>query len=436
MDKNKILKNNISWGLIWKGVSFIVSYLTIPFLLKYLGDEYYGIWITIYVILNIAYFMDLGIYLGLRNKLTESFSKQDSKQTKQYLSTAYFSFGIVVLLMLIFGLILIYSLNLQNVFNTSLDSVILRRILILSLFLVSISIILNLFKTIFEALQKSAKVEMALAFYQILVLIQILLLPLFIKQSIFWISFIYGFSNIVIALIFSINFFSKNPDLFPSFNFFSKEKLKDIMSLGFHFFIIQLSLIVIFSTDNLIITHYVNPVETTIYSNVLKVFQPILILSAIIFKTLWPLYNNAFQNTDIHWIRNTLRKLNYYFFIIILILLVVYFSFDGITKIWLGRIFVYNDYLLIFMSLFVLLRIYGDIYMTFVNGIGKIKLQMWLYIFGAIINIPLSIWFIKHTDLGSSGVILATSISILPLTILIPIQTIKILKSKASKALQ
>lgn len=436
MDKNKILKNNISWGLIWKGVSFIVSYLTIPFLLKYLGDEYYGIWITIYVILNVAYFMDLGIYLGLRNKLTESFSKQDSKQTKQYLSTAYFSFGIVVLLMLIFGLILIYSLNLQNVFNTSLDSVILRRILILSLFLVSISIILNLFKTIFEALQKSAKVEMALAFYQILVLIQILLLPLFIKQSIFWISFIYGFSNIVIALIFSINFFSKNPDLFPSFNFFSKEKLKDIMSLGFHFFIIQLSLIVIFSTDNLIITHYVNPVETTIYSNVLKVFQPILILSAIIFKTLWPLYNNAFQNTDIHWIRNTLRKLNYYFFIIILILLVVYFSFDGITKIWLGRIFVYNDYLLIFMSLFVLLRIYGDIYMTFVNGIGKIKFQMWLYIFGAIINIPLSIWFIKHTDLGSSGVILATSISILPLTILIPIQTIKILKSKASQALQ
>ena len=51
--------------------------------------------------------------------------------------------------------------------------------------------------------------------------------------------------------------------------------------------------------------------------------------------------------------------------------------------------------------------------MYFLNGIGKIKLQLWLYVFGAVINIPLSIYFVKYMNLGSSGVILGTIFSML-----------------------
>ena len=80
------------------------------------------------------------------------------------------------------------------------------------------------------------------------------------------------------------------------------------------------------------------------------------------------------------------------------------------------------------MSLFVLVRVYGSIYMYFLNAIGKIKLQLWLYVFGAIINIPLSIFLVKQFNLGSSGVILGTVVSIISLSIVLPIQTYKILK--------
>ena len=66
--------------------------------------------------------------------------------------------------------------------------------------------------------------------------------------------------------------------------------------------------------------------------------------------------------------------------------------------------------------------------MYFLNGIGKIKLQLQLYVLGAIINIPISIYFVKYLDLGSSGVILGTTISIISMTIILPIQTFKILK--------
>ena len=66
--------------------------------------------------------------------------------------------------------------------------------------------------------------------------------------------------------------------------------------------------------------------------------------------------------------------------------------------------------------------------MVFINATGKIKLQMYLYLLGAIINIPLTIYFIKNLNMGSSGAILATNICMLPLAIIMPIQAYCILK--------
>jgi Na+-driven multidrug efflux pump len=68
--------------------------------------------------------------------------------------------------------------------------------------------------------------------------------------------------------------------------------------------------------------------------------------------------------------------------------------------------------------------------MNFLNSIGKVKIQMWLYVFGAIINIPLSILFVTSLNLGSTGVIVGTIISIISLSLILPIQTHQILKNK------
>ena len=67
--------------------------------------------------------------------------------------------------------------------------------------------------------------------------------------------------------------------------------------------------------------------------------------------------------------------------------------------------------------------------MNFLNGIGKVRLQLKLYVIGAFINIPLSIYFAKYLNFGSSGVILGTIVSIISMSILLPIQTFKLLKN-------
>ncbi len=430
MDKNKVFYKNLSAGILWKFLSMLCVYLTIPFLLDYLGEKNYGIWITIFTIINTAYFMDLGIALGLKNEVTKAINNKNFTLAKTYISTAYFTILLISFAVMLFVVLLVLRFNMQAVFNIDFDEKTLKTVLIISAVLVLISVVLNIYKSIFISFQKSAQVELAMFLYQLLVFIQILVLPFFIKKSLIAVSIIYGFSNITIAIIFTSLFFYKNNIIQPSIKAFSYQKVQRIMGSGAQFFIIQISLIIILSTDNYLITRFISPEETTTYSLINKLFQTFLIASTLIFAPLWALYTTAYQRKDYMWIKKMFKKLNYLFIILIITLVAFYFLLPWVLKLWLHRTITYSPSLVIFTIVFVLIRVYGDIYMTFLNGIGKIKLQMWLYLFGAVINIPLSIYFIKILKMGSSGVILATCISLLALTLAMPIQSYKELHEK------
>lgn len=430
MNKNKVLKSNISFGLFYKVISLLFIYLTVPVLLDYLGAEYYGIWVTIFALLNAAYFMDLGISLGLKNKLTESLAKNDLLGARTYISTAYFSIIIISIILLFFIIAIISFLDLQTIFNTSISEKELKITILISAVLVIISVVLNIYKSLLHAFQKAAKVELAMAIYQVLIFLQILLLPNFLNQPLLIIALIYGFTNISVAIIFSLLFFKKNKQLTPSLTYFKQEKIKNILGLGAKFFMIQLALIIILTTDNIIITYLIGPEETATYSIISKVYQPFIIISTFIFSPLWTLYTKAYFDQDFLWIKKTFKKLNLIFILLIFTIILLYFNFDWILRLWIPKPLEFSKSLLIGLSFFVLAKIYSDIYLTFLNGIGIINLQMWLFLLGALINIPLSVLFVKYFNLGTTGVILATSICISILTIAMPIQAYLILKKK------
>ena len=71
-------------------------------------------------------------------------------------------------------------------------------------------------------------------------------------------------------------------------------------------------------------------------------------------------------------------------------------------------------------------------YNFFINGIGKIRLHMYSFGIGAILNIPLSIVLVKYMALGVEGVIIASIICVLPNLLLFPMQYFKLINKKAS----
>lgn len=429
MNRFSILKKQLSFGLIFKILSMGLSYISIPLFLKFLGKQDYGLWMTIFSIVSWIYTFDLGIGNGLRNKLSESFAKKDYINAKEYITTGYVILSAIAIFILFLGLIGIKISNITRFLNIDFYTESYIKLVFMSIFsLTIINFIILLYKVFYFSIHNSFIGELNNFIFQISFIFLLYLFNYFNKVNLIFIAIIYPGINLIIGIFSTINFFKKYPNLKPNLKFFKKEKIKEINGLGIIFFIIQISMLVILTTDNMLITKYIGANEVTTYSIVSKLFQILLILEGLISAPMWTLFIDAYVKKDKKWIKKAFINLNLLFLLLILGVIIMIYIFPYIVKIWIGQEFIYPRYLILFWGLFILNRVYGDIYMIFINATGRIKLQMYLYILGAIVNIPLTIYFIKNLNMGSSGAILATNICMLPLAIIMPIQAYYILK--------
>jgi O-antigen/teichoic acid export membrane protein len=430
LNRKHILKKNLPLNYLYKILATALIYVTVPILIKNLGTEYYGVWLTIFSLSGWVYYLNLGIGNGLKNKLTEALIINDTKTAKELIATAYVSVSFLASIILICGLLIIFFLPLKPLLNTSINEVDLKNVFTITLFSFLISFILNLFKQLYYSLQESSTIELSLFIYQILIVVLLVVAGFYNKESLLIVSLIYGFSSVLVGIYFTYKFFDKHKYLLPKIKDFKKGRIKNIMNLGIQFFMIQMSMIVILSTDNVLISYLLGPKEVASYNIVFKLFQVFLVISSITLIPYWALFTDAYLKNDIKWIQKTFKLLNYLFILLTITVIVFVFNAERIIELWIPEKIVISKSLIYFTALFVLIRIYGDIYNYFLNGIGKIKIQLILMVIGAIINIPLSIYFVEYLKMGNEGVILASAVSLSGLVLVLPVQTFLILKRK------
>lgn len=433
IDRNQILKKNISWGFIFKVSGMALSYISIPIVLNYLGEKNYGVWITLFSILSWIYTFDVGVGNGLKIRLTEALSNKDDLLAKEYVSTAYILIFFISIILVLMGTIGIYSVTFSKYLDIDfLTEGYLQQVILISFIFTISNFVIGLYKQLLFSVHQSAFIALTNILLQSIVIISLLFAGHYFESSLLLVAFIYGIANLITGIVFSFLFFRKRTYLLPKLRHFNRCRVRDIAGLGIDFFIIQLSVIVIFTTDNLIITKLLGAESVTSYSVVYQLFQVFIVLWYIISAPLTPLYTDAYIKNDIHWIKNTIKRLNKLFVVIVVAVGIAVVVGEFVIGIWLGRILEFPNYLFLFFGVFVLIRIYGDLYMSFLNAIGKLKWQLYLSVFGALINIPLSILFVNTFNLGSSGVILATCVSLILLSILMPLQTYLELNKKSN----
>jgi hypothetical protein len=106
-------------SFIYKFLAIVLSYLSIPLMIKYLGNVQYGIWSTLLSIMSWISLFDIGIGNGLRNKLSESLAKGEIKEAQLYISTAYTIIGAISLILILFFMFVNNFIPWNIVFNTS-----------------------------------------------------------------------------------------------------------------------------------------------------------------------------------------------------------------------------------------------------------------------------------------------------------------------------
>ncbi|MEO6922425.1 MAG: hypothetical protein ABI142_01240, partial [Bryocella sp.] len=79
----RVLHGGIS-SVAQKGIAMLLSAISLPLTVRYLGAQQYGIWVTISTTVVMLQVMDLGIANSLANLISVSFTPDDRAGAQSY----------------------------------------------------------------------------------------------------------------------------------------------------------------------------------------------------------------------------------------------------------------------------------------------------------------------------------------------------------------
>lgn len=435
------LSKNILSSLIIKGLALVIGLFTLPSYINYFGGEnVLGVWLTILSVLSWIMTFDLGLGNGLKNKLILAINSNDKERQKRLISSSYLATFAISLCVLIIGLIIILTTDVNAFFNISKDiisSSILKMCLIILLTGILLEFVLKIVSNILQSFQKQA-------LSSIFPLITSLLLIIFssvVKIENFEVQLIVMSSFYLLAvnlpyMIGSIIIFKKLiPYAKPNIKWASKTCIKSVANLGISFFLIQIGLLIINSTNEILITNIFSPtysVDYTIYTKFFLLIHSIFNLVALPF---WTMIVKCSATNNQKMIKKMIMILIWLFILTSLIMVLLSLCLQQILDIWLGTDSIQvNPVATIAILLYFIVLLFISVWSTIGNGLNVIKPQIITILFAAITKIPLS--YILH----SAGfvtewyiIIFLNTFLLIPSCIFIPVYVIKKIKRRKNE---
>lgn len=432
--REKTIRKNVFYSIVFKGLSIIISLLLVPLTLHYIDKYNYGIWMTISSILVWIYYFDIGIGSGLRTKLAEAIAQNNGHLARGYISTAFYVLGSAMLVLVVIYIIISGFIDWNKIFNISYNiSPQLNEIMLGVIVLTGLSFVLKLIVAIFHALQYSSINEFLnffanfLSFAFIYVYTQIMPkgnLALIVYTFVAMPILIYGIAVFIV-------FTKKIKFLSPSIKYVSKKNIKELVGLSGNFFIIQIINLILYSTTSLLIAHYFTPTSVTYYSISYRYFSIAMIIFTIVINPYWGAITNAYAKQDMNWIKLAIKKLMLIWGGLSALVLLLLACSNLVYNIWLGKEISIPISMCISVAVYIIMFNLNNIYASIINGIGKIRLQLYTAIVQLLIFFPVALSLSKIA--GAPGIIWATSILLAITTIALGWQVLLLTKRSPIK---
>ncbi|HBT63295.1 MAG TPA: hypothetical protein DEB10_01360 [Ruminococcaceae bacterium] len=420
---NSVLSKNITGTVFLRGIALLISFFSTPAYLDFFPQqEVLGIWFTILSILNWILTFDFGIGNGLRNNLVRPLIKKDFLEVKRQISSAYIILGLISLIVLLFGwfLIGIIDWNLAlNISSIALSNKTLMNVIRIVYCGIIVQFFLKIIVSVHNAMQKNI-----LANLFSLVSNSIILCFLFFGKSnslivnLYNLSYVYTFSITFPLIVSTIYTFAKHLKYSkPNIHYYDKKAAKSIVTLGGTFFIIQLGLLVVNSTNQWLINALYQSENVVDYQVYYKLFSIAPMVFFLFTQPIWSATTEAYERGEINWIRKSYKFLNFIASLGSFSCFCVILFLQPIFNVWLGKnsMEVSTSTALIFASL-VSFEMFMYSATCIANGIGKLRCQFICTMVAALLKIPVTLLLTRLLGFWEC-VVIAHTISILPIII-------------------
>ncbi len=401
-------------GLLNRGVALLTGAITLPLTVHYLGVEEYGIWVTVSGSVAMLAVLDLGLANTLTNRIAEAGARSDEALAQRYYATAFWltaaialGLGAILLMVLprVDWMALLHLTNPQVAASA-------ERCVAIACAASLIGLPLNLVSRVLGGYQQVHVANYFLITNSVLTLIAIAG-GILLHFSLVGLMLCYcGFlllGQLALNLWFS---FRSRPGLKPLPWKMRPVLVRELFSEGTLFFLIQLCNIVVFNSDNLVITHYLGPDQVTPYSVAWRLITYATLMQQVLVPSIWPALSDAYHRGDTVWLRSTYRSVTQKSILSVVGLALLLGLFGRtIVRFWIGNAAVPPWSLMWLMAFWAVLVTVTSNQATLLTAVGKLRVETTVAVLAAVANLGLSIILVQR--LGSRGVILATILSFL-----------------------
>ncbi|MGX5857989.1 lipopolysaccharide biosynthesis protein [Dyadobacter jiangsuensis] len=427
---SKIVKNVIlSFGV--KLGSIIVGLLLMPMTIDYVNPIQYGVWLTLSSLTSWFNFFDIGMGNGLRNRLAECLTKGNTEEAQTYVATTYAVMAIIAVTLALIATLLNSFIDWSSVLNISdTMNVSVRKSMSVVFICFSIQLVTQLINPILMAVHQSALAGTVSFIGQLVVLIVIAAVKTVLPGTLELLALIVTSIPVLVATIYSIILFrTKLKHISPTFSRINVSFAKDVMTTGGAFFFVQLGALFLFQSNNIIISRVISPLAVTEYNIGYKLFSMANMVFTIIVTPLWSAYTEAYVSGDYKWMKQSLSKMRKIWLLLSTLTVMLLFLSNDIIKIWIGDSVIVPKSVNIVLAIYMIVLMWQTLHVYILNGLGKVRIQTFLVLVSAILNIPFSIYLGQL--FGVAGIIVSNIIVFTVMGIIFYQQTKLILDKKA-----
>lgn len=410
-----ILRRNLGISVGLKLLSLVLQFCLFPLLIKEMGKGEYGVWVVLQSTVFWFVLLDLGIGMGLRNKLIESINLGQEDRAGRYIASAMIGQGIVWLIAAICVGVVVFGLGIP--WGTWMRSTTSDLELGWAIYLSFLALAWNQCLGVTNAILVAKHWNGFVSTVSVVSTLSLLIYVLCARANGWQISLLrlstVSFLSYVLAHLFQAWLvFHRLPRLVPKLQEFRWEVYREVLFLGGQFLALEVTYLLIFATDRFVALRYLGPEVAAEYDVMLRFIALITTGYSMVIGPMWGL-------AGAHWAKRDLAGLDLIRRIALLVMLpfgvgaiCLAFVLNWIIHHWVDPTITISRVALALLVVYGLVVIWSSANASLLNGIGRVREQVWCAAIACVINLPLAISFCQVEGLGSGGILLASVISL------------------------
>ena len=406
-------------NLVAKLVTVGTSFATVPLTLHYLGDERFGLWMTIGSLNALLAFADFGLGNGLLNAVAEASGRDDPAAIRRLVASAAAMLGTVALALLMLLVPAVLLFDWSSTFGLT-DPAAMRE-LRPALLVFAACFVLNVATGFIPRTQLGLQMGflngIASAIGSLLGLAAVLL-AIHQGAGLPWlVAALMGGPLLALVASGGWLFARQRRDLVPRRADVEAPSMARLARLGGLFFVLQIAAALAYASDNLVGARSAGAAAVGEFAVAAKLFSAVAIVVPIFLGPLWPAYGESIARGDIAWVRRTLLRASLSAGLVSgLAAVALVLLFGPITELWLHRPAVASPALLWGLASWTLLNAVGMSIAMFLNGAHVVVAQVAIATIFALACLASKLYWVPR--LGLDALPWATSSTYLLLVLL------------------